>query len=64
MIAEGDQVFAAPHTTGQGAGDFMSRDMRGRPVDVCEAMFVRVEGEKITWAQFYSDTVTLKDQLS
>jgi predicted ester cyclase len=46
MIAEGAQVFAALHTTGQGAGDFMGRDMRGKPVDVFEAMFARIEGEK------------------
>jgi steroid delta-isomerase-like uncharacterized protein len=64
IITEDDLVFAALHTTGQEAGDFMGRDMRGKPVDVFEAMFARAAGEKITWAQFYSDTATLQAQLS
>ena len=37
IITEGNLVFAVLHPTGQGAGDFMGRDMREKPVDVLEA---------------------------
>ena len=64
MIGEGDLVFAALHTTGQGMGEFMGRGMQGRSVEVSEAMFARVQDNLISWVQFYSDTATLNAQIS
>lgn len=63
LIAEGELVFAALRTTGTGAGDFMGRDITGKAVEVEEAMLVRVEGDRIAWGQFYSDTAKLSQAL-
>ncbi|HEY8327638.1 MAG TPA: ester cyclase [Rhodanobacter sp.] len=59
LIAEGDLVFAALHTTGRGAGEFMGRDITGKKIEVAEAMLARIEGGRIAWGQFYSDTAKL-----
>lgn len=64
IIAEGNQVFAAFRTTGTGTGTFMGKDVRGKSVDVQEAMFTRIERDKLQWTQFFSDTATLTAQLS
>ena len=63
LIAEGNLVFAALHTTGTGAGDFMGRDITGKTVEVQEAMLARIEGDRIAWGQFYSDTAKLSKEL-
>ena len=59
MIAEGGLVFAALHTPGPGSGDFMGRDITGKAIEVLESMLARVEGDRIAWGQFYSDTAKL-----
>ena len=63
MIAEGDRVFAALHTTGTGSGDFMGNDITGKAIEVLESMHVRIEQDKIAWGQFYSDTAKLSREL-
>ncbi|MGD9764832.1 MAG: nuclear transport factor 2 family protein [Candidatus Binatia bacterium] len=63
MISEGNRVFASFRTTGKGNGTFAGQDITGKPIDVKEAMFSLVENGKIKWTQFYSDTVTLTEQL-
>ena len=63
MIAEGDLVFAALHTTGTGSGDFMGRDITGKAIEVLESLLARVERDRIAWGQFYSDTAKLSREL-
>lgn len=63
MISEGDKAFAALRTTGNGAGTWAGRDIRGKRCDVFESMFVDVAGSRIKTCMFYSDTATLSRQL-
>lgn len=63
IIAEGDRVFAAIHTTGKGIGVWMGKDITGAQCDVFEGMFCEIRDGKIARTQFYSDTATLSKQL-
>jgi steroid delta-isomerase-like uncharacterized protein len=63
MISEGNQVFAAFRTTGTGKGKWMGKDISGKPIDVHEAVHMRVENGQIKNTMFYSDSATLTKQL-
>lgn len=63
MISEGNKVFAALRTTGDGIGTWAGRDVRGLHFDVFESMFVDVKGGQMTTVMFYSDTASLSRQL-
>ncbi|HET9105973.1 MAG TPA: ester cyclase [Steroidobacteraceae bacterium] len=63
MISEGNQVFAAFRTTGKGVGDWMGKDITGKPIDVFEGVFMQIENGQIKNTMFYSDSATLTKQL-
>jgi len=63
MISEGNQVFAAFRTTGKGKGDWMGKDISGKPIDVHEAVHMVIENGQIKNTMFYSDSATLTKQL-
>ena len=63
MLGEGNQVFAAFRTTGTGSGQWMGRDITGKPIDVHEAVHMRIEDGQIRNTMFYSDSATLTKQL-
>ena len=63
MLSEGNQVFAAFRTTGTGSGKWMGRDITGKPIDVHEAVHMRIEDGQIRNTMFYSDSATLTKQL-